>query len=468
MSMFPRAAGFESIFRRAVASAARPLPGVLSTLGRRIAARALERLNWGSVRIVGEQGDVLVEAGVGEPSAVIRVKDEGLFAAIAFGGGVGVAEAYIDGLWETDDLSRLVEIFTVNMGALCRIEGPIALALRPLTRAAYWMERNTRAGSRRNILAHYDLGDDFFSLFLDPSMSYSSGIFENGAETLEEAQREKIDRACRRLRLSPGEHLLEIGSGWGALALHAARRYACRVTTTTVSEAQHRYVTDLVYSAGLKDRITVLKKDYRDLAGSFDKLVSIEMAEAVGRENHGRYFETCSRLLKPEGAALFQAIVIRDQFFEAAARRRDFLKKYIFPGSCLLGVRAMLDTVADRTDLRLWNLEDIGPHYATTLSMWRRAFRARLTEVRGLGYDERFIRMWDYYLAYCEGAFRARHVGDVQALFVKPMCRFPSPGDEESRRAELTGHGTEEVVDAAGLSAGEQDVQHQREVAEHA
>ena len=217
---------------------------------------------------------------------------------------------------------------------------------------------------------------------------------------------------------------MEIGAGWGALALHAAGRYGCRVTTTTLSDEQFRYTEARVAAAGLRDRVTVLRQDYRDLTGSFDKLVSIEMLEAVGAERYGDYFAACSRLLKPDGAALIQSIVIRDQNFAQAARRRDFLKKYIFPGSCLPSVAATLDAVHSRTDLRTWHLEDIGPHYATTLRLWREAFLARSGDARRLGYDDRFLRLWDYYLAYCEGAFRARYVGDVQWLFLKPRCQI--------------------------------------------
>ena len=302
--------------------------------------------------------------------------------------------------------------------------------LAPLSKAAYWLERNTRSGRRRNIVAHYDLGNDFFSLFLDPTMTYSCGVFENGAVTLEQAQREKIDRACRKLDLRASDHLLEIGTGWGAFAMHAASRYGCRVTTTTISDEQHRCAERRIRDAGLESRIAVIKRDYRDLAAldTFDKLVSIEMIEAVGRENLGAYFDVCSSMLKPDGAALIQAIVIRDQYFEGAARRRDFLKKYIFPGSCLPSVAAMLNAVNARTDLRMWHLEDIGPHYVTTLQMWRDAFRDRVDDVRSLGFNDRFIRMWEYYLSYCEGAFRARHVGDVQMLLTKPRCRMAPVG----------------------------------------
>ncbi|MGD9689012.1 MAG: class I SAM-dependent methyltransferase [Phycisphaerales bacterium] len=406
----------------------------LESMGRRLVARALERVALGGV-VLEDGGERVCAPGVVrgrvEPlpghaeSRVpeVRVHDPRFYSAAAFGGSVGLGEAYMDGHWTCDDLPALIETLTVNAEAMRGLEGPIARLLLPLARLRAGLRRNTRAGSRRNIRAHYDLSNEFFALFLDPTMSYSCAIFERGAHTLEAAQVEKIDRACRTLGLTKTDHLLEIGTGWGALAIHAATKYGCRVTTTTISDRQHEYAARRIALAGLSDRITLLKQDYRDLRGQFDKLVSIEMIEAVGREHLDTYFGTCARLLKPSGAALIQAIVIRDQFFEEAAARPDFLKTYIFPGSCLLGVEAMLGSVRRCTDLRPSHLEDIGPHYATTLACWRERFLARLDDVRGLGFDERFVRMWDYYLAYCQGVFAARRTGDVQLLLVKPMHR---------------------------------------------
>lgn len=414
----------------------------LEVVGRAIVRRAIGRVQIGSVSIddtargetlssphsVRDTNDCLATAA---PDAALRVLDPALFSAAAFGGSLGIAEAYIDGAWESDDLAGLIETMTANLAAMDSLESPLVKLSGPISRLAYWLERNTRAGSRRNIVAHYDLGNEFFGLFLDPTMSYSCGVFENGAQTLGESQIEKIDRACRKLDLQPSDHLLEIGTGWGALAVHAAARYGCRVTTTTISDEQHRLATQRVRNAGLADRVTLLKQDYRDLTGRFDKLVSIEMVEAVGAAQLPTFFRVCSDRLKPEGAALIQAIVIRDQFFARASRRRDFLKKYIFPGSCLPSVEVMNRAVATRTDLRTWHAEDLAPHYAETLRLWREAFMGRLEDVRALGFDERFIRMWEYYLAYCEGAFRARHVGVVQTLLTKPLSRI-APASERA------------------------------------
>lgn len=412
----------------------RRVPRVLEAAGRRLVTLALSRLTGRGVRVIDEQGNVIVEPASGQPVATVRVSDPAFYASVAFGGSIGAAESYMDGAWTTDDLSALIEALTVNLSAMNAIEGPIARLLAPLSSAAYWLDRNTRSGSRRNIVAHYDLGNDFFRLFLDPTMTYSCGIFKDATTTLEQAQVEKIDRACRKLCLRPSDHLLEIGTGWGALAVHAASRYGCRVTTTTISDEQHLLADRRVREAGLADRVTVMKADYRDIRGEFDKIVSIEMLEAVGAENFHTYFKSCAGLLRPDGAALIQSIVIRDQFFREAARRVDFLKKYIFPGSCLPSLAAMIESTSRFTDLRVWHVEDIGPHYVRTLQLWRDAFLTQRDAVQALGFDERFIRMWEYYLCYCEGAFRARHVGDVQVLFTKPMCRIPpvtGSGDSE-------------------------------------
>lgn len=409
---------------------------LLEAAGRALVERVLGRVRYGTILVEDVARGETLRSGAGDAAdglgltpVTIRVLEPSFFSAAAFGGSLGVAESYIEGAWETDDLAGLIETITVNLSAMDSLEGPLARAGGGLARGAYWLERNTRRGSRRNIVAHYDLGNEFFGLFLDPTMTYSCGVFENGAETLEAAQIEKIDRACRKLALRPSDHLLEIGTGWGALAVHAASRYGCRVTTTTISDEQHRLASERVREAGLSDRVSVVQCDYRDLEGEYDKLVSIEMIEAVGAERLGDYFGVVSDRLKPTGAALIQAIVIRDQFFERAAKRRDFLKKYIFPGSCLPSVEAMGRAVRERTDLRTWHMEDLGPHYARTLRLWRETFTGKLDRVREMGFDERFIRMWEYYLAYCEGAFRARHVGVVQTLLTKPLCRVSPAGE---------------------------------------
>ena len=285
------------------------------------------------------------------------------------------------------------------------------------------LRRNSRAGSRRNIAAHYDLGNDFFRLFLDETLMYSAATYEHPQQSLHDAQLARLDRICHRLELKPTDHLLEIGTGWGGLALHAARHFGCRVTTTTISREQWKLARERVCEAGLQDRIEVLCQDYRDLEGRYDKLVSIEMIEAIGHAYYDTYFARCSQLLKPEGAMLLQAITIPDQRYERARRSVDFIQRYIFPGSCIPSVAALTQSIARASDLRVFDLEDIGPHYATTLAHWRENFRANLSRVRALGYDDQFIRMWEYYLCYCEGGFAERALGDVLMLLVKPGNR---------------------------------------------
>ena len=279
---------------------------------------------------------------------------------------------------------------------------------------------NSRSGSRRNIHAHYDLGNDFFQLFLDETMNYSCGIFETPAATLREASMAKMERVCRRLELSPSDHLMEIGTGWGGLAMHAAANYGCRVTTTTVSKEQHALAVERIREAGLAGRITVLLSDYRDLAGTCDKLVSIEMIEAVGHEYLDAYFATCGRLLEPGGRMLIQAITVPDHHYDKHRRTVDFIQQDIFPGSCIPSMAAMRGAMSRTTDLELVEIFDITPHYAETLRRWRAAFMSRLDEVRALGLPDDFIRMWEYYLAYTEAGFEERVTGDVQMLFTRP------------------------------------------------
>jgi len=278
-------------------------------------------------------------------------------------------------------------------------------------------------GSRKNILAHYDLGNDFYALFLDETMTYSCAIFEQENSSLKQASEAKYDRICRKLQLAAGDRVIEIGTGWGGFAVHAARNYGVQVTTTTISDEQHQFARQRIKAAGLEDRITLLKKDYRDLSGKFDKLVSIEMIEAVGHQYLPIFFRTCSRLLKDDGIMALQAITIGDQIFDRHKRTVDFIKRYIFPGSCIPSITAISIALAKATDLRLVHLEDITPHYARTLREWRRRFFTNIKKVRALGFSDTFVRMWEYYLCYCEGGFAERYLGDVQMLFVKPLCR---------------------------------------------
>lgn len=353
----------------------------------------------------------------------VRVHDPRFYSEMAFGGSVGAGEAYMQGYWSTDDLTAVMRIILQNRDVLDGMETGWARLTEPVRKILHWAARNTRSGSRRNIRAHYDLGNDFFKLFLDPTMMYSSAIFEHEGMSLEAASIAKLDRICRKLDLKPEDHVMEIGTGWGGFALHAARHYGCHVTTTTISPSQHDVARERVAAAGLNERITLLQKDYRDLTGQYDRLVSIEMIEAVGHQYYDTFFRKCSELLKPEGAMLLQAITIADQRYEAAKKSVDFIQRYIFPGSCIPSVAAMTGAVARATDMRLTDLKDIGPDYAVTLRCWRKNFFANLEQVRALGYPESFIRMWEFYLCYCEAGFVERVIGDVQLLLVKPLAR---------------------------------------------
>lgn len=355
--------------------------------------------------------------------AVITVHDPRFYAMTAFGGSIGSGEAYMSGYWATDDLTAVVRIFVRNRAALEGMEKGLAYLTAPLQKLYHLIRDNTKEGSRKNISAHYDLGNDFYRLFLDPTMMYSCAVFPEENSTLEEASVEKLERICKKLELNPSDHLVEIGTGWGGLAIHAAKNYGCRVTTTTISKQQHDYARERIRREGLENKITLLFEDYRDLKGQFDKLVSVEMIEAVGHRHYDTYFGTCSRLLKSEGAMLLQAIVIADQYYENAKRNVDFIQRYIFPGSCIPSIGAISQAITRATDMRLFHLEDITPHYATTLRLWRERFFANIGQVRGLGYPETFIRMWEFYLCYCEGGFLERVIGDVHMIFTKPLSR---------------------------------------------
>ncbi len=410
-----------------IAPASTPKPHFLDG----IAARAVH------ARLAGiEHGElVLHEAGseyrYGERTArcsltaTLRIHDARFYSDMAFGGSIGAGEAYMQGWWSVDDLTALVRILICNRSVLDGMEGGLARLTGPLQKALHWFNRNTREGSRRNIAAHYDLGNDFFRLFLDPTLMYSSAIFENAGMTLEEAQLARLERICRALELQSSDHLLEIGTGWGGMAMHAARHYGCRVTSTTISREQFDLARERIEQAGLSDRITVLLEDYRDLTGSYDKLVSIEMVEAVGHQFYDDYFGQCGRLLNDDGLMLLQAITIADQRYEQARRSVDFIQRYIFPGSTIPSVTAMLDSVTRSSDMRLVSLLDIGPHYATTLRLWRENFHRERDAVRALGYPESFLRMWEFYLCYCEGGFEERVISDAQLLFAKPGNRSP-------------------------------------------
>lgn len=389
-------------------------------------------------RLAGLAEGVLTVREAGSSADFGRTSPDGLHGTVevlhprfwrraALGGSLGAAEAWLDGDWDSPDLTAVVRLLARNEGALAALEGGLARLRRPLDAALHALRRNTRSGSRRNIAEHYDLGDDFFERMLDPTMTYSCGIFERPESTLEEASLAKIDRLCRLLRLGPEHHLLEIGTGWGAFAVRAAETTGCRVTTTTLSRNQLARARRRVAEAGLQDRVAVLQVDYRDLRGRFDRsrfdrIVSVEMLEAVGASYYPSFFEACGSLLAGDGLLALQVITIADHRYPGHLRSPDFIKRYVFPGSSIPSLSALLGAAARASDLTLRHLDDIGPHYARTLASWRENLAARGTGLPVLA-DERFRRLWHYYLCYCEAAFAERYLGDAQMLFARPGAR---------------------------------------------
>lgn len=369
--------------------------------------------------IIFIDGDFTLQCGnSAEPAATVNVHDDRFYTTLAAGGAVGASEAYMQGMWTCDQLTLLVRVLLRNTSVLRGLGN--AAYKKPLYKLLHLMNRDSVDGSKKNISAHYDLGNKLFENFLDPTMTYSSGFFEKPDSTMQQASTAKLDRICQKLALSESDHVVEIGTGWGSFALHAARNYNCKITTTTISEEQYQLACQRVKDAGLQDRIEIVKKDYRLLTGQYDKLVSIEMIEAVGLAYLGNYFEKCASLLKPAGKMLIQAITIADQQYEFSKRNVDFIQRYIFPGGALPSVTALTNTATNKTDLRMTALEDITGHYATTMRKWREKFYLNVEQITQLGYDNRFLRMWEYYLCYCEGGFEEKSIGCVQAEFTKP------------------------------------------------
>ncbi|MCE9607072.1 MAG: cyclopropane-fatty-acyl-phospholipid synthase family protein [Planctomycetia bacterium] len=355
--------------------------------------------------------------------ATLRVHQPRFFRSAVFGGTLGIAESYLRGDWDCDDLTSLFRISLRNFEASERLDGASTRLARLAHRIVHWLRDNSPTGSRRNIAAHYDLGNDFYRLWLDDTLAYSGAVFTTPDADLAAASQEKFDRVCRKLDLAPEDHLLEIGSGWGGFALHAAENYGCRITTTTISEQQFATARERFERSTVGDRIELLLRDYRELNGRFDKLASIEMIEAVGYHRFDDYFRRCSELLRPDGTFVIQAIVMPERGYARYLKSVDFIQRHVFPGGCLPTVTAMLASIGRTGDLRFVHGEDFAPHYAETLRRWRRSFQAKLDEVRRLGYPEEFIRLWNYYLCYCEASFEERYVGVVQLQFDKPECR---------------------------------------------
>lgn len=402
-----------------------------SSLLERAVRGRLRRLAKGSLTLRTRSGAECygdrLDRSPGATHGVAEVHDERFWAALALRGSVGAGEAYARGWWSSPETTDVVRVFVANQAALDGMERGLARLSLPVLKAYHALRDNTKSGAARNISAHYDLSNEFFGLFLDPTMTYSSAVWERPEASLEEAQLTKIDRLCERLDLGPEDHLLEIGTGWGGFAMRAASKFGCRVTTTTISKQQHAFATRRIEEAGLGDRIDVRLTDYRDLEGTFDKAVSVEMIEAVGARHYGRYFETVMNLLRPGGAFAVQAITIHDRHFERARRAVDFIQRHIFPGSCIPSVSALLGAATAKSDLRLVQMDDIGEHYVRTLRSWQDALRGRWSEAQALGFDDTFLRLFDFYFSYCEGGFAERHISVAHLVFAREGSQFSPP-----------------------------------------
>jgi cyclopropane-fatty-acyl-phospholipid synthase len=393
-----------------------------SRVARSLVMQQLTRLQQGTL-VIREAGVSDVTVGDGNsayPAAELVIHNHSTWRDLLTGGSIGAAEAYVAGDWSSPNLVYLLRFFSRNIDLMNRFEDRFSWVTKPTLKGLHWLNRNTPEGSRKNISAHYDLGNDLFELFLDPSLMYSSAIYQTPESTLDEASTYKLDVICRKLKLKPGDQVLEIGTGWGGFAIHAAKHYGCHVTTTTISAEQLALATQRVEAEGLQDRITLLFDDYRDLSGQYDKLVSIEMIEAVGPQFLLSYFGQISQLLKPDGLALIQAINMPEQRYQRALKNVDFIQRYIFPGSFIPSFGAMVGAVREQTDLVLAHVEDLGFHYARTLNDWCQRFQAHSQNLHQRGYDDAFQRLWHFYFAYCEAGFSERAIGVAQIVMAKP------------------------------------------------
>lgn len=397
----------------------------LDTIAKRLVYKRLSSFTRGRL-LIDDGGEIMVfgdKTSENPLIAHISVHHSSAYRALIFGGDVGAGESYMQGSWSTPDLLKVTRLFCMNIHILANINASRPWLRKFGTKVRHKLNANTLSGSRKNISAHYDLGNDFFELFLDSSMMYSSAMYQDNTTNLEQASFHKLDVLCKKLHLDENDHLLEIGTGWGGLALHAAKYYGCRVTTTTISEQQYEYAKKAVEKAGLSDKITLLLRDYRELEGKYSKLVSVEMIEAVGYEHYKSYFSMCSQLLEDDGLMCIQAITISDQRFEQAKQSVDFIQRYIFPGGCLPSNEVIAQCVSRYTDMQIVGLEDIGLDYAKTLNDWRTNFFDKIEIVKAMGYDDVFCRMWEYYLCYCEGGFMERVISTVHIVMAKPNAQ---------------------------------------------
>ncbi len=400
--------------------------GTVDALAKRILLSLFNKMTKGFFTL-SEHGHVI--ATYGDPADTLRadvnVVDMAFYRRFLSGGSISAGDTFADGLWHTTNLTAVIQFFARNMAVIDAVEQRFSWLTLPISKLQHWSNKNSRSQSKKNIAAHYDLGNALYEEFLDESMMYSSAIYSPTANTLALAQQNKLKTICDKLKLTSSDHLMEIGTGWGSLAIFAAQNYGCQVTTTTISEEQYRWAEEKVIALGLQDKITLLKKDYRELDGEYDKLVSIEMIEAVGKEYLKTFFQTCSRLLKPNGLMLLQSITINDQRYASYSTGVDFIQRYIFPGGFLPSVEKIGKMTAKHTDMVIRDCHDIGLDYAQTLKDWHTTFNANTENLANAGYDELFRRMWEFYFCYCEGGFRERTISAVQIQFSKPEYYAP-------------------------------------------
>ena len=398
------------------------MKNILHRIAKALVFRQLKKIDTGYISI--QEGNKKFSFGKkGNLSAHITVHDPRFYGALAFGGSIGVSEAFMQKYWSVNDLTKLIRIMAINQNAMDQLESLFNVFLKPILKCLHYLNQNSVKGSRINISKHYDLGNDFFSLFLDSTMMYSSAVFKNPQDSLYQGSMHKLEMICQGLELNAQDHVIEIGSGWGGFAIYAAQNFGCMVTTTTISKQQYLFVKQKIKDLKLTHKIKVLLSDYRHLKGQYSKLVSIEMLEAVGYQYYDTYFKVCSHLLKPDGIAFIQTITITDQRYEKAKHSVDFIQRYIFPGSCIPSLTALQNSITESSDLKIYQVRDIGDHYARTLALWRIAFFKRLSEVKALGFDDVFIRMWHFYLAYCEGGFKEKAISDIHLKLIKPDYR---------------------------------------------
>lgn len=392
--------------------------------------KKFKELKHGQIRIEDRSGDILVDETFGDVNSPLKIRlvvhRSRFYSRTLLGGSIGNAESFVDGDWDSEQLTDLIRLFVLNRDILQGIDNGIGSLLQPFQKYFHGLRKNTIEGSRENIRSHYDIGNDFFKLFLDESMMYSSGIFTTKESTLFEASMEKVSRVVSKLKLKATDHLVEIGTGWGTLAIYAAKTYGCKVTTTTISTEQYNYAVARVKEENLEGQVTVLFEDYRKLTGTFDALVSVEMIEAVGLDHLETYFEKCSSLIKPDGIMVLQAITIRDQFYEEARKSVDFIQRHIFPGCGIPSMHAMMNAVTKKTDLALIHQEDFAEDYAQTLNHWGKRLAKNEKEITRLGYPEFLHRLWQFYFSYCEGGFRERAIGLSQMVLTKPRYKAKS------------------------------------------